>query len=381
MSVNIKTGAWLDEQVFAPLQWAVPGIIPEGFGLLVGPPKLGKSWFVLNALLNVAEGGRALGVIPTQSRPVLYAALEDGDRRMQQRARHITAGQPLPKRFSYFTEAESAGEVLDTINAWLDANRGGMVALDTLGRVLPTTGQNQTQYERDYRIGATLKQIADTHPGSALVVVHHARKAFAADFMDATSGTNGLNGAADYTIVLERPRGEDKALIRISGRDVEEGTYAAQMPQGIWTLDGNNLNEAARRAATNEVSQGLGDDSTELLNLIGQNPDGIKAAEVAEQMGWDNGKTRMYLKRLCDTGRITRASRGTYTPVTSVTSVTSTDPYPPVTSVTSVTYPQPDVTQVTEVTHPHQDNNQQSESFFGEGLDLGVRSHVRARRP
>jgi hypothetical protein len=32
------SGAWLDTQTFPPLEYAVPGIIPEGFGLLVSPP-------------------------------------------------------------------------------------------------------------------------------------------------------------------------------------------------------------------------------------------------------------------------------------------------------------------------------------------------------
>ena len=41
---GLHTGAWLDMQEFPPLAFAVPGIIPEGFTLLVGPPKAGKSW-------------------------------------------------------------------------------------------------------------------------------------------------------------------------------------------------------------------------------------------------------------------------------------------------------------------------------------------------
>lgn len=35
-------GEWLDTQQFPPLQYAVPGIIPEGLGLLVSPPKAGS---------------------------------------------------------------------------------------------------------------------------------------------------------------------------------------------------------------------------------------------------------------------------------------------------------------------------------------------------
>ena len=36
-------GAWLDVQTFAPLEYAVPGIIPEGFGVLAAPPKPAKA--------------------------------------------------------------------------------------------------------------------------------------------------------------------------------------------------------------------------------------------------------------------------------------------------------------------------------------------------
>ena len=77
---TLRDGAWLDAQVFPPLAYAVPGLVPEGSVLLVGAPKIGKSWLVLAVGLAASEGGKALGLdIP--KRPVLYAALEDGDRR------------------------------------------------------------------------------------------------------------------------------------------------------------------------------------------------------------------------------------------------------------------------------------------------------------
>src|ERR1700739_4999291 len=56
-------GAWLDTQEFPPLEYAVPGIVPEGFGLLVSPPKAGKSWLVCGIGLACATGGIALGAI------------------------------------------------------------------------------------------------------------------------------------------------------------------------------------------------------------------------------------------------------------------------------------------------------------------------------
>src|SRR5215217_3565759 len=59
---TLRTGDWLDAQEFPPLTYAVPGLIPEGSVLLVGPPKIGKSWLVLTIALAAASGGKALGL-------------------------------------------------------------------------------------------------------------------------------------------------------------------------------------------------------------------------------------------------------------------------------------------------------------------------------
>jgi hypothetical protein len=53
---GMRDGAWLDAQEFPPHEYAVPGIIPEGFGLLVAPPKAGKSWLVAGIGLACAVG-------------------------------------------------------------------------------------------------------------------------------------------------------------------------------------------------------------------------------------------------------------------------------------------------------------------------------------
>jgi hypothetical protein len=59
---TLRTGAWPDAQVFPPLVYAVPGLIPEGSVLLVGAPKIGKSWLVLAIGLAASDGGKALGI-------------------------------------------------------------------------------------------------------------------------------------------------------------------------------------------------------------------------------------------------------------------------------------------------------------------------------
>ena len=317
---RVRDGEWLDAQVFPPIEWVVPGLVAEGFGLVIGPPKLGKSWFVLGLALSAACGGKALGHVQVKQRPVLYAALEDGDRRMQHRARQLLNGEPIPAGFAYFTRATPA-ELLPLLREWLGHHRHGLVLLDTLGKVMPDARPGESAYQRDYRVGGHLKAIADDHPGSALVVVHHNRKMAASDWMDSTSGTQGLNGSADYTIVLERARGEGDALLKVTGRDVTEAEYAVTMTGGSWALVGHSLQAAAAAARDARAQDGLGEDQAEVIAFIGANPAGVTPTEVAQHMGWDGRKTSTYLARLVTAGRIAKPRRALYMAVGFVGSV------------------------------------------------------------
>gem|GEM_PF-2276682 len=319
---RVKTGAWLNVQTFAPLEWAVPGLIPEGFGLVVGAPKLGKSWLVLGVGLAAAAGGAAFGAIPVEQRPVLYAALEDGDRRMQSRARALMKGEPIPAAFEYFTHAWPS-EIIPLIDAWLTTHPGGLVMLDTLGRVMPTATPGESAYQRDYRVGAQLKRLVDGHPGSTLLVVHHTRKMGSSDFMDSTSGTNGLNGSADFTIVLERARSGSAALLKVTGRDVNEAEYSMSMSGGVWTLTGGSLTAAAAAADDAAQTSRLGDRQADVLRYVNDHPDGVTPGQVVDALGIDRATATTYLGRLSDAGRVVKPKRGLYTPVISVISVIS----------------------------------------------------------
>lgn len=322
---RIRTGIDLDGMEFPPLTWAVPGLIPEGMGLLTGPPKAGKSWAVLDIALAIAGGGQALGTIPVgPARPVLYLALEDGERRLQGRCRHLLAEDPIPGRFHYLTAATPA-EVMDVIRGWLHehADERPVVILDTLGRVMPPSVPGESAYARDYRVGAHLKTTVDDVPGSTLLVVHHVRKAGSDDWMDSTSGTNGLNGAADFTVNLSRGRNESAGTLRVTGRDVPEGEYAVTHEDGRWQIDGTDLEEAAQRAEQDRATANLGDTSADVIRYVSEAAGPVSPKQVAEALGYPDATVRQYLRRSVEAGRLANPSRGRYTPVTSVTSVTS----------------------------------------------------------
>jgi AAA domain len=326
---GLRNGAWLDAQVFPPLAYAVPGLVPEGSVLLVGPPKIGKSWLVLTFALAVASGGRALGIQVPQ-RPVLYLALEDGNRRLQDRCRRLLAG-PIPEAFEYLTVVEH-GRVLDAVGEWLEREHDTppLAVLDTLGKVMPPALPGESAYQRDYRIGTALKGVADAHPGSTMLTNHHDRKAGTVDFVDAVSGTHGLAGAADTILVVTRDRAETAARLQVTGRDVPEGEYALTFTDGaVWDLDGADLGEAAKRAREVRATAGLGDRSAELVRFVAQHPEGVTPAQVAEALGLEAGAARVYLARLVEAERLARPRRGLYTPVASVASVASEGGDPP----------------------------------------------------
>lgn len=324
---GLRDGAWLDEQEFPPLRYAVPGILPEGSTLLVGPPKIGKSWAVLDILLALAAGGRALGAIPIEEpRPVLYLALEDGDRRLQDRCRKLLRGEPIPRNFNYLTRVPPGG-VVEVIAEWTDRNPdAAAVVLDTLGKVMPPAAKGESAYQRDYRVAGRLKLLVDERPGLALLTNHHDRKAESSDFVDSVSGTHGLAGAADTIIVLTRPRKEQEGTLKITGRDVVEGEYAVVLEEGTsWNLFGGNLDAAAERVRDGQDDAKLArrsDRSAEIVDVIkAAGTEGIRAAELAAKFG---DGIHAYLQRLVKADLIVKASRGLY--VASVRSVSTADP-------------------------------------------------------
>ena len=343
---GLRTAAWLGTQTFPPIAWHIPGLVCEGLSLLAGSPKAGKSWLSLDMTLAVAAGGYALGRIKVQPRPTLLLALEDGDRRLQERMRRLNASAPLPEQLHYLTRI-SPGLIPSTIGAWLETlpNCGPapFIVLDTLGKALPRASRTDTGYAADYQFISTLKAITDAWPGLSLLAVHHTRKMAAGDFLDTVSGTQGIAGGADSVLVLSRRRNESSGLLQITGRDLNEGEYALKF-DGQWTLDGRDLDEAAKAVDETRATENLGDDSARIVKYAALHPEGVRAADVAKALELTDDKARQYLRRLDESGRLHKAGRGLYLPVLSA-----------VTSVTSVTFDYDDaenVTNVTDVTHP-----------------------------
>ncbi|MGP3966019.1 AAA family ATPase [Nonomuraea sp. 3N208] len=224
---------------FPEPRWAVPGVIAEGLSLLAGPPKVGKSWLSLGLGIAVASGAKALEAIELEPGPVLYLALEDTARRLQNRMGKILSSQPAPRDLTLATTRPTlpqGGE--DAIARWLDRHPNArLVVIDVFAKIRGTTPPGLSAYDADYAAMSRAKRLADTY-GVAVVLIHHVRKMASDDFLAEVSGTNGLAGAADATLVLKRARGTADGVLHVTGRDVEEAEYAMafQPAAGIWHL-------------------------------------------------------------------------------------------------------------------------------------------------
>ncbi|MEK4240810.1 AAA family ATPase [Janibacter sp. FSL W8-0316] len=316
------TAADLVDTHFPEPRWAVPGLIAEGLTILSGAPKLGKSWLCLDLGISIASGTPALGKIDTLQGDVLYAALEDPPRRLKSRLRKVLDDGPAPGNLAIVTELPNMTVALDMIAEWLGEHPDArLVIVDVLAKIRPPAQAGTSAYEADYAVLSRLKKLADDSR-VAVVVVTHLRKMEASDVFDQVSGSTGLTGAADATLVVKRARGENAATMHVTGRDVVESEYAVTFDpeRCVWTLDGEALAEAAKKAASNRVADGLGDRSAEILELVAASP-GIGPTQVGKAVGLDANAAGVYLQRLVDAGRLQKTGRGRYSPIESVASV------------------------------------------------------------
>jgi hypothetical protein len=312
------TAADIMAMEFAPPKWAVPGVISEGFSLLCGPPKVGKSWMSLGLGVDVACGGRAFGSIGVEPGPVLYLALEDTARRLQNRLRKVLGDRPAPVGLTLATQCPPLPQGGDqAIAAWLDKNPGArLVIIDVFAKLRGHSAPGASAYDADYAAVGRAKKIADDY-GVAVVAVHHVRKAGAEDFLSEVSGTNGLAGAADATLVLKRARNQGDGVLHVTGRDVDEAEYPMTFTpeDGAWRiLDGP--------AEDHQVS----DTRAAILRWLRGTP-GSTPKTIAEGTGLAAGTVRQTCTRMLADGQLAAEPGGRYrvpgvTAVTPVTGVT-----------------------------------------------------------
>lgn len=200
-------------------RFVVDQLLPQGLHILAGAPKVGKSWLALWLCLQVSKGETVWG-FKSSGGTVLYFCLEDSYARIQTRLFQITEDAPASLHFANLSDKIGGGLERQIESFLTEHPNTSLIVIDTLQKVRGMTGETNP-YASDYRDLSKLKTLAD-EKHIAILLIHHLRKMGDDDPLNMISGTTGISGAADSSIVLKSDkRGSNRATLYCTGRDIE----------------------------------------------------------------------------------------------------------------------------------------------------------------
>lgn len=236
------------------LEWFVDGLIPEGFTVLAGQSKIGKSWFVLQLAICIAARLLFLNAFATSKHEVLYIALEDSERRIKERLKRL--GLHVGDGLTIITEWADQWDALDY---YLETHPNvKVVIIDTWGRFVAGICRNGNDYTEVTALAGHLHGLAKKHRAAIIAVTHTRKGATAQDWIDDPIGSKGLPAVADTILKLSRERNSTEGTLCLTGRDVDEKelTLAHDEKDWLWRL------------VEEHDDDGLTDDQREVLAVL-----------------------------------------------------------------------------------------------------------------
>ncbi|MEJ8728627.1 helicase RepA family protein [Flintibacter sp. HCN-6482] len=228
----------LYDHVFPSKPPVVEGLLYPGVYLFVGAPKVGKSFLMAQLAYHVSMGLPLWGY-EVRRGAVLYLALEDDYPRLQERLYRMFGADSAGGLFLSISAHTLGGGLEKQLEGFVQEHPDTrLIIIDTLQKIRET-GDERYSYASDYEVITKLKRFADAS-GVCVLLVHHTRKQQADDRFDKISGTNGLMGAADGAILLQKERRTDSAAtLDISGRDLQDQRLYLKKDEErlVWELE------------------------------------------------------------------------------------------------------------------------------------------------
>ena len=305
----VKTGTeLLDMEIPEPV-WAVPGLIPAGATLLAGKSKIGKSFLILNMAVEMVRGGMVLGRIKSEPTGVLYLALEDPDWRVQKRLNDMEVDREEIEQLYIATTWPRGPEGIAKLDTFLKEKPNvKVVFVDVLEKFRSQGRGDDDNYRAAYQAVSLIKELADKH-GITIIVAHHTRKAKSTDYLDTVLGSTGLVGAADTALVMERKRGNNNAVLFITGRDVEDQCLAlSRSYKHGWRL----LDDSVKVEEFEQTPE-----RQELIQILRERGKPVQLKDLSMAVGKSESNVRGLLKKLIDEEIVCQPEYGKY--ATSIT--------------------------------------------------------------
>ena len=256
----------------------IDGLLYTGAYILAGAPKIGKSFLVAQIAYHVSTG-KKLWDYDVKQGSVLYLALEDDYRRLQERMSRMFGIDATGDLFFSITANQIGKGLNDQLEGFIyEKKNTKLIIIDTLQKVREIESDTYS-YAGDYEIISKLKEIADKH---CVCIVHHTRKQPSVDSFEMISGTTGLLGCADGAFLMQKEKRTDRtATLEIVGRDQPDQRLYLSKDQEhlIWNLEHKELELwkeppdkmlekiAGLLTQENPVWQGS---ATELVEILGE---------------------------------------------------------------------------------------------------------------
>jgi hypothetical protein len=281
--------------------WAIPNLLPVGLTILAGRPKVGKSWLALQIALAVASGGHALGE-PVEQGPVLYLALEDPGRRLEERMTKQGWTSDLPAEFMPLDRFQRQIADLrdgggERLARQIELRGYRFVAIDTLSRSV--YGDQNDVAEMTLAL-TPIQEMAHAHNCAVMLVDHHRKTTGAGpDAITDILGSTAKGAMADTAWGLYKERGKAGAKLAIVGRDVEEQILALSWDWelGCWQCEGDT-DELELTERRQEVLDALED-----LGKVG-------LMDITRAVAWDKGNVYRTLQDLINDGKVHKTGKG-----------------------------------------------------------------------
>lgn len=248
----------LTEPATVPFDIIGPRVLtPGGLWLIAGPPKVGKSDFLLSLFSHAAAGLDFLCFTVNRPLRVFYAQAELERPYLQERYQRIIGGQPafesgldnlvMTSRFHFQLDEAGVAAIADAANNAF-GGKVDIIALDPFRNLFQaglSGGDVNAELIAFFRLRME-KLLAMTSPDAGLVLVHHTNKIpgkmLVEDPMAAISGGGAMLSYPSALMVMNRAEHEERPGVTC-WFDLR---YGPPLPTSTFVRDGSGWQETAR---------------------------------------------------------------------------------------------------------------------------------------
>jgi len=293
---------------FAPQRFIVDELFIPGCYLVVGKPKSRKSFLMLHIALMISRGQKVFGQFPTEKCGALYLDLEGNDNGVYTRLKMMSLVSdrwPTDLHFGFSDDWNQRGlAAVMMMDTYLTANpHVKFVVIDVLQNFREPVDGRALAYAEDYNAIKPIQRLAHKH-GIVICIIHHTRKAKSDDPFDEVSGTTGLTGAVDGTVIIRRDETDQT-------RTVLETRYRNMPDRDPITLQWDTYMNCHKIDDPTPLHLILGFERRRVLEIMATGEE-MTAIEIARQTDKTANSVTKLLGRMESEGLIGKVGRGKY---------------------------------------------------------------------